>query len=95
MKPALEEVLTSVNYLPWKKVGVYKGVSYFDLLNDLGIGVMDAEAEDVRRQLFTLERQRKVTLVRMNPPYTSHIIVVRPRHDRLPNSRNGYRRRFP
>lgn len=93
MKPALSEILTSVNYLPWKKVGVYKGVSYFDLLNDLGIGVMDAEAEEVRKQLFTLERQRKVTLVRMNPPYTSHIIVVRPRNDRLANPRNSCRRR--
>lgn len=78
MNLKLERIMTSVNYLPWKKVGVHKGVSYFDLLNDLGIGVMESEAEEVRKQLFTLERQRKVTLVRMNPPYTSHIIVVRP-----------------
>lgn len=78
MKPALNDILTSVNYLPWKKVGVYKGVSYFDLLNDLGIGVMEEEAKAVREQLLLLERKRKVTLVRMNPPYNSHIIVVRP-----------------
>ena len=78
MKPTLDQVMTSVNYLPWKKVGQHTGVSYFDLLNDLGVGVM--EAEGVKEQLFVLEQKRKITLVCMDPPYNSHIIVIRPRN---------------
>lgn len=67
---------------------MHKGVSYLDLLNDLGIGVMEEEAKAVREQLFLLQRKRQVSLVCMNPPYNSHIIVIRP----VPAE--GRRRRF-
>lgn len=77
MKPTLDQIMTSVNYLPWKTVGQKTGVSYLDLLNDLGIGVM--EADGVKEQLLVLEQKRKVTLLCMDPPYSSHIVAIRPR----------------
>ena len=42
MKPTLDQIMASVNYLPWKTVGKLNGVPYLDLLTDLGIGVMEA-----------------------------------------------------
>lgn len=71
--------MTSVNYLPWKTVGQHRGVSYFDLLNDLGIGVM--EAEGVKGQLRVLEQDRKVELICTDPPHNNRIIVIRPKNE--------------
>ncbi len=75
MKPTLDQIMTSVKYLPQKTVGKYSGVPLLDLLTDLGVGVIDAA--DVKEKLLLLERKGKVTLVCMDPPNSSHIVAVR------------------
>ena len=94
MKPTLDQIMASVNYLPWKTVGKLNGVPYLDLLTDLGIGVM--EAAGVKEQLLLLERKGKVTLLCMEPPNSSHIVAIRPRtytpaHKKIDPKKRGFR----
>ena len=77
MNPTLDEIMTSIRYLPWKTVGKQTGVPYLDLLTDLGVGVQ--EAAQVKEKLLLLERKGKITLVCMDPPNNSHSVAVRTR----------------